>query len=466
MSIPLSKVQTPFKETSPDPGAESRRQHYEPTVRPARPVPIRKATLFLGALVLLSACYWTYHAALPTTPAGAGDQQMRAVAVSRTVSKKLKLTGVLAPREQHTVTAPFSGLVLEEHVRLGQRVGAGEVLARLHAGAVEIQLREAESALIKAQQRVRELEDWKNSQEASKARRDVERSQRRLETLRQRLAQSKKLLDIGIIPESEYESEVERLRDQEMDVASAWEALDSTLQKGDATEREIAALELKNAESKVSRLRATLAEAVIQAPIEGIIVAAKTAGEGSGRGGGDLDLNIGDHVKEGQALFSIADTEELIVRSRINEIDINELELGHEATVVTNSLPGVTMIGRLTKIGYQARTDTMRSNPFPSFDIELTLDEVPAAQLRRLRLGVTVQLAMETYHKDSAIIVPFEAVDGGAAGPFVRVVADDDALERRPVRLGASLVEGVEVISGLQDGDVVAIHRPLREDES
>lgn len=415
--------------------------------------------IVVGSVCLLAVIYWLFDST-PGASSTSADRQARFEVAARPVTKQLQLTGTLAPQEEQTVTAPFEGLVLEKHVSLGQRVSAGEVLARINTRDVEIRLREAKAALIKAEQQLEKLKDWANSLEANRARRTLAQSQRRLDNLSRRVEQSQQLLEIGIIAEGEYQSELQQLEDQRMDVASAEEALASTLKQGDATEQEVAALELENAEIRANRLRETVAEAVIRAPIDGIVVAAKTSDGGAGGSGGDLGFTVGDQVSEGQALFSVANTEDLIVQSSIDEIDINSVELGQTATVISDSLPGITMSGRLTKIAYQARTDGRRAN-FPSFDIELALDTV--APDERLRLGVTVQVAMEIYRNDEAVVVPFEAIEHGSGGAVTYVVTDDGMLEQRPVQLGLSFVNGVEVRAGLQAGDVLAFTEASRD---
>ena len=459
MKALLKRLRKPLQGASPEAAEEQ---------RPGQPVAARTPSLsrrrlavviVVGCVCLLAVVYWLFDST-PGASSTSADRQARFEVVARPVTKQLQLTGTLAPREEQTVTAPFEGLVLEKHVSLGQRVSAGEVLARINTRDVEIRLREAEAALIKAQQQLEKLEDWANSQEANRARRTLAQSQRRLDNLSRRVEQSQQLLEIGIIAEGEYQSELQQLEDQRMDVASAEEALASTLKQGDATEQEVAALELENAEIRANRLRETVAEAVIRAPIDGIVVAAKTSDGGAGGSGGDLGFTVGDQVNEGQALFSVANTEDLIVQSSIDEIDINSVELGQTATVTSDSLPGITMSGRLTKIAYQARTDGRRAS-FPSFDIELALDTV--APDERLRLGVTVHVAMDIYRNDEAIVVPFEAIEHGSGGAVTYVVTDNGELEQRPVQVGVSFVDGVEVLAGLQAGDVLAFTEASRD---
>ena len=414
------------------------------------------AAMVAGALGVLAVVYWLGDSS-SDGPFGGSltsgvPSQTHFEVVARPVTQALNLTGTLAPGEEHTVTAAFEGIVLDKHVSLGQRVTAGEVLARIDTRDVEIRLREAESALIKARRQLEQLENWEHSPEVNSAKRSLAQSQRRLDNLSRRVEQSARLLDIGIIAEGDYEGELQQLQDQRMDVTSAEEALASTLQRGDATEQEVAALEVENAAIRAERLRETMAGAAVRAPINGIVVAAKTA---EGSSGGELGFNVGDKVTEGKALLSIANTDELIVQSSVDEIDINSIELGQAATIVSGSLPGVAMTARVSRIAYQASTDGARSGRFPGFDVELTLDEGSTDE--RLRLGVSVRVAIELYRKEEAMVVPFGALERGPEGLFARVVTGGDKWEKRPVRPGMSFVDGVEVLSGLQIGDVLLV---------
>ena len=414
------------------------------------------AAMVAGALGVLAVVYWLGDSSSDGPFGGSltsgGPSQTHFEVVARPVTQALNLTGALAPGEEHTVTAAFEGIVLDKHVSLGQRVTAGEVLARIDTRDVEIRLREAESALIKARRQLEQLQNWEHSPEVNSAKRSLAQSQRRLDNLSRRVEQSARLLDIGIIAEGDYESELQQLQDQRMDVTSAEEALASTLQRGDATEQEVAALEVENAQIRAERLRETMAGAAVRAPINGIVVAAKSA---EGSSGGELGFNVGDKVTEGKALLSIANTDALIVQSSVDEIDINSIELGQAATIVSGSLPGVAMTARVSRIAYQASTDGARSGRYPGFDVELTLDEGSTDE--RLRLGVSVRVAIELYRKEDAIVVPFGALERGPEGLFARVVTGGDKWVKRSVTPGMSFVDGVEVLSGLQIGDVLLV---------
>jgi hypothetical protein len=57
---------------------------------------------------------------------------------------------------------------------------------------------------------------------------------------------------------------------------------------------------------------------------------------------------------------------------------------------------------------------------------------------------------------ENALAIPREALRHDAAGDFV-LVLKGDVLERRPVKTGVSSVSQLEIVSGLADGDAVAL---------
>ncbi len=67
---------------------------------------------------------------------------------------QIGLVGKIEPDTTLTLTAPFDGNVQANLVEQGQRVDAGQMLLRMDPATLEIQLREALSAQLKARRTV------------------------------------------------------------------------------------------------------------------------------------------------------------------------------------------------------------------------------------------------------------------------------------------------------------------------
>jgi multidrug efflux pump subunit AcrA (membrane-fusion protein) len=70
---------------------------------------------------------------------------------------QIGLVGKIEPDTIITLTAPFDGNVLANLVEQGQRVDAGQVLLRMDPATLEVQLRDALSAQLKARRTVQEM---------------------------------------------------------------------------------------------------------------------------------------------------------------------------------------------------------------------------------------------------------------------------------------------------------------------
>jgi RND family efflux transporter MFP subunit len=126
------------------------------------------------------------------------------------------------------------------------------------------------------------------------------------------------------------------------------------------------------------------------------------------------------------------------------------IRVGAPVTVTTDALPGSAVTGRV------ARVPPLVDERSRSFEVVV---EVPGGGA--LVGGLFARAAVRTGEMKDALVVPPAALvrDGsGAAEAFV--VAAGKA-ERRPVRLGGETPDAVQVVEGLQEGDVVVLSPPV-----
>jgi RND family efflux transporter MFP subunit len=187
------------------------------------------------------------------------------------------------------------------------------------------------------------------------------------------------------------------------------------------------------AEAQVDQLRARLGYATVRAPIDGIVL--------------EKNVEAGDVVGLQNALFTIADVSTLVVRVRVSELDVVSIREGDEVALVLDALPGELLTGRVRRV-------------FPAADPQTRLLPVEVAltgsEARRARPGFLARATFALGSKEGVLLVPASAIVQSTSGSAVFVVEDDHA-RRRIVRTGVISEGRVEVISGLQVGDVVVI---------
>jgi membrane fusion protein, heavy metal efflux system len=152
-------------------------------------------------------------------------------------------------------------------------------------------------------------------------------------------------------------------------------------------------------------------------------------------------------VQTGKPLFTLADTATVWAMVDIPESQLSRARVGQSVRLTVESLPGRTFPGRLTWLSPAVDEHTRMARG----RVELSNAE------GLLKARMFARATILTRAADSAVVVPRSAVQsiGGSTVVFVREA--DDLFEARPVRLGMTHDDEVEVVAGLQAADPVVV---------
>jgi len=383
------------------------------------------------------------------SPAAAPDgmpEQWLAVKPDALVHE-IGLVGKIEPDTTLVLTAPFDGNVQANLVEQGQRVEAGQVLLRMDPATLEVQLRDALSAQLKARRTVQEMQDWDSSPTVSRARRSLRTAQMSADNTQRKLTESENLFKRGIIPRNELDDLRQQSQQQQLDLASARSELQQALEQGKGEYRQIADMELTNATVKYEALRTLLAAQEVKAPFSGIVVPAPGNNAPAGGGNTNAPIQAGSKVSQGQVLFGLANIERLKIVAKVSELDINQLHQGQAVEVMGDGFDGERLKGSVSVVsGLAIASDTQGSAQFP---VTLSIPTLTPEQLQRVRLGMSARLTIVTYNNEQAIVIPSQAIEPDMTVAYREAM--DKPVERVKVTTGQSTAQGVEVF-GLKPG--------------
>ena len=444
---------------------EERNRELSTTSRRTNALRLGGSVVVLVLLLGVGLYMWNDGPGTTRTAAGSGAAQAvqgtfaTLVVEPQPVSSAITIAGQLAPRREIEVTSPIEGTVAAVHFQYGEQVAEGQRLVDLDVTETEIELREAQVALIKARDQVDELEDWSNHIEVSRARRVVSRARIDLEARNNRLSQTAFLLEQGLIPASEHEAAEREYSNQLLDLQSAEEDLRVVLDKGVAGLR-VARLELENALSRLQTLEDVMRNARVHAPVAGVIMHPRRSGGGAQGSEQGQRLARGASVKQGEHLVSIGDLDGLTVVGMVDEVDVATIRPGHPAKIAGDAFPGIELQGEIVRVSSQANQSDERHG-LPSFEVAAVVKKLNAEQRRQLRVGMSATLQVVVYNKTGALLVPIEAVEFHGDQPRLRV--KDKALgsvRYADVVTGVTTVDAVEIVDGIETGDVIMIPGP------
>lgn len=356
-------------------------------------------------------------------------------------------TGQIVPGDQVDVAAPFDGAVREVHFSFGDQVAQDDLLITFDPADVARVRAEAEAAWLRAEDAMARIEDWNDGTEMRRARRALESAETDLRDVERRLEETAALFERGLVSRNEHDGLVQQERSRRRAFVQALEELAETQRRGEGTERRIAYLERELARTQMQSVEAG-AVMEIRAPSDGVIVRPSSGRESDETG--DVSLR----VSRGQVLGAIASPDGLGVRFHLDEGDLGIVSPGQPVTVTGPGFDGTELSGRISGVSGQA--DRSGRDAMASFAANIRLDPLGPDTAERVRIGMTANIEVVTYHSDAALVIPPEAVQGGSGAAWVMVRdGSGGSAERRDIEIGQAGPVGVEVVGGLRPGDVV-----------
>jgi len=305
-------------------------------------------------------------------------------------------TGRLGSPREVTLRAEVAGTIRVLHHRRGDRVGAGEPLVTYDTAELRDRVAAAEAAVKVAKAQVAQADASTHLANEAASRAEA-------------------LVKSGAVARVEAET----TEDQATVAARAAAAARAGVQQA-ATSVELA--------------RLALSKSVVRAPFAGTVIS--------------VSVEQGDVTGPGAPLFTFADVSSLFAEAEVDEVDLARIALGMPADVVLDALPDERLRGKVIEIAPAVTRDTRGSR---SVAVRVSVPTDP-----RLRLGMSADLDVIVATRENVPFVPPNAVIGRGAQRSVYVVEGGFA-RKRPVEIGLSSWESIEVKGGISPGDRVIV---------
>jgi HlyD family secretion protein len=396
---------------------------------PRKPVSSKRryVPFVIGGVVVvgLSAALWQLEPAAPSVDRSTiwTDSVRRGEFV-----RQVRGPGTLVPEQARWVVAVTSGRIERIHVQPGETVEAETILLELSNPDVQVEGLNAERQLAAAEAELSNLEVTLVSQRLEQRSRvsQVEAEQR---DAARRLQASRELAERNLIPRND----LHRLEDEAAEVVSRLAVererlglLEASLDaRVDAQRRQISRLRA------ISDFQSTRMESMrVRASAPGVIQ--------------DLSLEVGQWVMPGQSLARVVEPGRLMAVLRVPETQARDLLVGQTTAIDTRN--GIVE-ARVRRIDPSVQQGAVA--------VEVALvGELPRGARPDLSVEGTIQIerledvlytGRPAYGQANSLVSVWKVVDGGKSA--VRV----------PVRLGRSSVNTIEVVEGLEPGDVVIL---------
>ena len=353
--------------------------------------------------------------------------------VRQDFSASITSNGKVEPVQPFVALAKFATSVERLDVVAGQNVRAGQVLMVLNSDAPKQELAKARSDLLTAQTQLRDaqlggppgqvaqLDAALQTAKINLA--NLQKTQESLQELVAAKAATQAELEQNRIQIAEAETSVESLTKQRAAIAAAAQTNEAT-----------AKLAEQQAHSQIAVYESEVKSATVTAAIGGTLYA--------------LPVYLGKYMQVGEMLAAVADLSKVRVRAFVDEPDLGVLAPNQDVLITWDGLPGHSWTGKTETVPKEVTTQGVRN-------VGEVLCSVQNSNLKLIP-NLSVDVRIQWGQRQNVLVVPRGAVHTSGTKHFVFVVSDD-TLHQREVQLGIANPTVFEVLSGLKEGDRVAL---------
>lgn len=184
-----------------------------------------------------------------------------------------------------------------------------------------------------------------------------------------------------------------------------------------------------------------LSDYIIHVPFDGLIA--------------QLQVKKGDSVSSSTILGKLI-TKQKIAEISLNEVDVAKVTVGQKATLSFDAIPNFTITGQVIEVDFVGTV----SQGVVTYVVKIAFD----TQDERVKPSMSVSAAIVIEAKPDVLLIPNAAVKQQGNSSFVEISENPENPPRRQtIEVGISNDESTEILSGLQEGDVV-VTRTIQPD--
>jgi RND family efflux transporter MFP subunit len=332
--------------------------------------------------------------------------------VTRSEGKSLLvLPGNIQAVTEAAILARATGYIRKRYVDIGDRVKAGQMVAEVEAPELDQQILQANAAIDQAKSGVQQAEAA------------IQQGRANENLARLTAGRMANLLGRGVISKQDNDNAQAQYAAQQANVEA--------LVKAAAAMRS----SVTAAEANLARLNQIKTYQTVRAPFDGVITL--------------RNVDTGALVNEGSTLlFRVAQTATLRTYINLPQADAESVKVGQHAIVSIAELPGRKFDGVVT------RTSNALDPATRTLLTELQVRNADGA----LMPGMFAQVDLTVPRKYPPLLIPGDTLVVRSDGPQVAVVRPDATVHFTRIQLGRDYGDRLEVLSGLEEGQQLAVN--------
>lgn len=399
----------------------------------------KKIAWALGGIALLALTIFVPRLLPTAAPTVDGATVWRDTVEHGTMIRQVRGPGTLVPEQTRWITAVTAGRIEQILALPGTEVAEGQVIMRMSNPDVDMQLLDAQQQLSQARATLAQIRTNLATQELTQ-RGTVATVRTQYLDARRTYETNQRLFDEN--PDLVARADLERSKEQMEELQLRLEVEEDRLEVMEQSAGgQIAAQEdqIQRLEEMVVFNRNRLQSMQVSVPVAGVLAPLA------------IPLQEGQWVQSGQQLSRVVVPGRLKAEIRITQTQAQEIVIGQNAMIDTRT---DTIMGDVTRIDPAVRNGTV------TIDVSLPDSLPPSA---RPDLSVDGNVIIERLDDVTHVGRPTFGQPNQRVSIF-KLTPEGDYADRVTVQLGASSVNDIQVVEGLQEGDIVILSDMSRWD--
>ncbi len=205
-----------------------------------------------------------------------------------------------------------------------------------------------------------------------------------------------------------------------------------------------------SAEKALRQAKTDLEKTTITAPFAGIAILYETYRNGEKR-----KPRVGDLAIQNQPILYLPDISQMLVKTRVREIDLHKIAIDQKALVTVDAYPDKRYKGRISFIGSLASGHPASRSSEKFFGVNVWLND----QDTRMRPGMTARVSILADNVKNVLTLPVQAIFKETDHSYCYLYKGG-WFKKTLIGTGRHNADYIEVLSGLDENEAVSLVKP------
>ncbi|MEL7070107.1 MAG: efflux RND transporter periplasmic adaptor subunit [Cyanobacteria bacterium J06581_3] len=355
--------------------------------------------------------------------------------------------GTVISKDTVNLSPKTTGRLADLYVQQGDRVEAGQVVARMEIGSLAAEQQQREAQLAQAEADYAKILAGNREEDILQAEARLVSAQSQVDLTTTRLARFENLARQGAISQNDLDQYVNEAQSAVANFNEVQQQLEATASGSRSEEIAAAAANVAAAQAQVKVIETELADANIRAPFAGYVTQTYAT-----IGAIVTPTTTASATASATSSSILALSAGLEVEVDILEANIGQIQVGQSVEIVAEAFPNQVYEGRVQRIAPEAIIE----NNVTTFQVVVEL----LTGADQLRSGMTVDATFIGETLTNALIVPTVAIATQDGQLGVQIPDSEGNADFQPVTVGLTQAGKTQILQGLEAGDRIFLELP------